>query len=185
MPTQPSVLDLGCGNDKIPGAFGIDVNPNSAADLIRSLDDTPWPLEESSITQVRAQDVLEHVHDFLKVVDEIYRVCRDGARIEVRMPFMSSANYATDPTHKRASTHRSFDYFDPTKHLSCYGYSKSRFKIEQFKYERGYVGTVGQIFKQLDRAVVPWLERNADVYEQYFAYLYPMHNVSYTLRVEK
>ena len=88
MPTPRRVLDLGCGNDKLPGAIGIDINPGSAADIVRSLDDTPWPLETSSFDFVRAQDVLEHVDDFIKVVDEIYRVCRDGATVEVRMPFM-------------------------------------------------------------------------------------------------
>ena len=180
------VLDIGCGNDKLPGAVGIDVNPNSAADIVRSLDDLPWPLEESSFDRIRAQDVLEHVENFLGVVTEIHRVGKPGALVEVRMPFMSSSNYATDPTHRRSATSRTFDYFDPTKDLAKYGYSPARFSLVEFHYVRGYVNNVtGRLMKLLDRGVVPWLERYPETYESYFAYLYPMHDVSYVLRVEK
>lgn len=178
-------LDLGCGSDKIPGAIGIDVNPSSAADIVQSLDQTPWPLEESSFDFVRAQDVLEHVDDFIRVVEEIYRVAKPGALVEVRMPFMSASNFATDPTHRRSATHRTFDYFDKTKELSKYQYSRARFTLLEFQYSRAYHGLPGSIYRVLDYAILPLVTRYALTYEAYFAYLYPMQDVRYLLRVEK
>jgi SAM-dependent methyltransferase len=179
------VLDLGCGRDKLPGAFGIDTSPLSEADLVRNLDDLPWPLADSSFDHVRAQDVLEHVTDFFAVVREIHRVSRPGATVEVRMPFMSSVNLATDPTHRRAATSRTFDYFDPRTPLGRYDYSSARFEVVEFRYVRSHIGAPGRALKRIDWALVPFLERHALTYETYFAYLYPMQDVWFRLRVVK
>ena len=179
------ILDLGCGRDKLPGAVGMDQNPRSDADIIHDLDRTPWPLAADSFDFVRAQDVLEHVQDFFGVMEEIYRVCRDGAEILVRMPFMSSLHFATDPTHRRAGTSGTFDYFDPTRPLGRYTYTSARFERVAFHYGRFYPGAVGKLFKLADRVLVPYCERHATSYEHYFAYVYPMHDVTYTLRVIK
>ncbi|GAC1542245.1 MAG: hypothetical protein NVS3B10_06690 [Polyangiales bacterium] len=178
-------LDLGCGPDKLPGAIGMDVNPASAADVIHDLDVRPWPFEAGTFDHVRAENVLEHVVDFIGAMEEIHRVCRDGATVQIRMPFMSSVNFATDPTHRRAGTARTFAYFDPTTVLGRYAYSKVRFDLAEFKYLRGYVGDVGSVMKVLDKVMIPLLEKHANTYEHYFAYLYPMHDIEYLLRVRK
>lgn len=185
--SQPKrTLDLGCGNDKLAGAVGMDSNRASAADVIHDLDDVPWPFETSSFDHVRAQDVLEHVDDFIAVVTELHRVCKNGATIDVRMPFMSSVNYATDPTHRRPGTFRTFDYFDPSKDLAKYSYSRAVVRVVRVGYERGYLqNAAGRFFRRLDKLALPFIERNSETYEAYFAYVYPVHNVSYQLRVEK
>lgn len=183
--SHPTTLDIGCGRDKLPGALGLDMNPASHADVIHDLDRLPWPIESDAFDYVRAQDVLEHVADFLGVMAEIHRVCRDGARVVVRMPFMSSLNFATDPTHRRAGTSATFDYFDPDKALGAYAYSAARFRLEEFHYGRFHHGTVGKVLKFLDQFVVPWAEKNSVIYEHYFPYLYPMHDITYVLRAVK
>lgn len=181
----PRILDLGCGRDKLPGAIGMDRNPRSDADIIHDLDACPWPLEADSFDFVRAQDVLEHVRDFFAVMEEIHRVCRNNAEVLVRMPFMSSLHFATDPTHRRAGTSATFDYFDPERPLGRYAYTTARFKRVKFEYGRFYTGIVGDLFKPLDRLVMPLCQRYPNSYEHYFAYVYPMHDVTYTLRAIK
>jgi ubiquinone/menaquinone biosynthesis C-methylase UbiE len=183
--TTATTLDVGCGRDKLPGALGMDKNPRSDADVIHDLDQLPWPLEDSRFDFVRAQDVLEHVSDFFGVMEEIHRVCRDGALVEVRMPFMSSLHFATDPTHRRAGTSATFDYFDPKLPLGRYAYSAARFEKVKFVYGRFHPGIVGKLFKLLDSVVVPLCQHNPTSYEHYFAYVYPMHDVTYTLRAVK
>ncbi len=179
------VLDVGCGRDKLPGATGIDQNPRSHADVIHNLDHRPWPLPDASFDRVRAQDVLEHVEDFFGVMEEIYRVCQDGAIVDVRMPFMSSLNFATDPTHRRSGTAGTFDYFDPSKPLGEYAYTDARFELIEFHYGRFYHGVPGALMKPFDKFFVPFCERWHNVYEHYYAYVYPMHEISYRLRVKK
>jgi SAM-dependent methyltransferase len=185
MTAPQRILDVGCGRDKLPGAIGIDANPRSNADIIHDLDVRPWPIESDSIDFVRAQDVLEHVSDFFGVMAEIFRVCRPGATVSVRMPFMSSLNFATDPTHRRSGTSGTFDYFNPERPMGKYAYTESRFELVRFRYGRFYHGLPGMVFKVVDRVLVPFWERNCVVYEHYFAYAYPMHDISYELRVVK
>ena len=179
------VLDIGCGRDKLPGATGIDANPRSYADIIHNLDQRPWPIPDSSFEYVRAQDILEHVEDFFGVMEEIHRVCRDGATVDVRMPFMSSLNFATDPTHRRSGTSGTFDYFDPDTAVGGYAYTDARFELVHFHYGRFYHGVPGFLMRWPDKLIVPLCERWHVVYEHYFAYIYPMHDVSYRLRVKK
>jgi Methyltransferase domain len=183
--TERRVLDIGCGRDKLPGAIGIDANPRSDADLVHNLDVRPWPLADSSFDHVRAQDILEHVEEFFGVMEEVFRICRDGATVEVRMPFMSSLNFATDPTHRRAGTSGTFDYFDPEKPLGRYSYSLARFDLIDFHYGRFYHGLPGVLMRVADKLIVPVCERNNVVYEHYFAYIYPMHDITYRLKVSK
>lgn len=179
------ILDVGCGRDKLPGSVGLDSNPRSHADIIHDLDRRPWPLEDDSFDRVRAQDVLEHVNDFFGVMEEIYRVCRHGAIVSVRMPFMSSLHFATDPTHRRAGASGTFDYFDPKKPLGRYAYSDARFERVEFHYGRNHPGLPGKFFQLIDPLVVPLCERFPSSYEHYFAYIYPMHEINYVLRALK
>ena|SRR5215469_7469003 len=180
-----SILHIGCGPDKLPGALGIDVNPQSKADVIHDLDAHPWPLEDSSFDYIHAENVLEHVKDFVGAMEEIHRVARPGATVLVRMPFMSSCNFPTDPTHRRAATSRTFEYFQPSKFLGNYGYSNARFELLEFHFLRVYPGRVGKLLRIVDQLLIPFLERHATTYEHFFAYLYPMHDIEFRLEVRK
>jgi SAM-dependent methyltransferase len=175
------VLELGCGFSKAPGAFGVDIIPGSQADLVHDLDKFPYPLEDSSWDRIICLDVLEHVDDVVKTIEEIWRISRNGALVEISAPFMSSVHYHTDPTHKRAFTSRSFDYFCPGRPLHRYGYSKATFEIIDCEYdigERGYR-------RGLHKFLTAWANRNKDAYERRYAFVYPMLQINFTLRTVK
>ncbi len=78
-------LDVGCGNNKIPGAVGIDLVAGTQADIVHDLNDTPWPLESDRFEVVRLWSVLEHLRDVVAVVSEVYRVSRPGATVMTRV----------------------------------------------------------------------------------------------------
>ena len=182
----PTVLDLGCDNNKLEGAVGVDQNPDSAADIQHDLDQRPWPLPSDTFEHVRALDVFEHVEDLVACMEEVHRVCAPDATVFIRMPFMTSVHFATDPTHRRAATSRTFDYFDPTRPLGRYGYSSARFEVLSVHYERGYPNNLlGRSLQRLDRGLMPWIHRHREEYEHFFAGVYPMHNVCFRLRVAK
>jgi SAM-dependent methyltransferase len=99
-PTGPGdVLDVGCGSKKWPGAVGLDISEDTDADVVHDLNEFPYPLEDDSFDQVLMQDVLEHVRDPIRVMDELHRVCRPGGRIQLRTPHFSSMLAYSDPTH--------------------------------------------------------------------------------------
>lgn len=101
-PTGPgAVLDVGCGAVKAPGAVGLDVSDDTAADIVHDLDVFPYPIEDQTFDQILLQDVLEHVAHPIRVFEELHRIARPKARIQLRTPHFSSVLAYGDPTHKR------------------------------------------------------------------------------------
>lgn len=177
----PRILELGCGFTKAPGAFGVDIIAGSAADLIHDLDVFPYPFENSAWDRILCKDVLEHVADFLKTMEEIWRVGSPGAIVEVRAPFMSSVNYYSDPTHRRAFTSRSFDYFIQGTPAFRLGYSKARFEMIHCEYD----SEDRPLRRGFHRWALDWANRNKAEYENRYAFLYPLYNIFFKLRVVK
>jgi len=95
------------------GAVGIDHSDLPSVDIKHDLNFFPWPLEESSFKEIHCYHFLEHVPDVIKVMEEIYRVAENGAKVYIRSPHAScSKSLWSDPTHFRGFTVRTFlDYF--------------------------------------------------------------------------
>ena len=55
------VLELGCGFNKTPGAFGIDIIRGSQADILHDLNTFPYPFADSEWDRILCRDVLEHL----------------------------------------------------------------------------------------------------------------------------
>ena len=180
-PTPMRTLELGCGFTKTPGAFGVDIIAGSAADLIHDLDVFPYPLADNAFDRIICMDVLEHVSDFVRTMEEIWRVGAAGAIVEVRAPFMSSVNYFSDPTHRRAFTSRSFDYFIEGTPAFRLGYSKAKFTMSRCEYD----SQERQHRRGFHRWALDWANRNKVHYENRYAFLYPLYNIFFELRVVK
>src|SRR5262245_58068165 len=82
----PSILDLGCGTSKEPGAFGIDNAELPGVDLVHDLMDFPYPFEEASVKEVYLKHVLEHfpLEDLQRILAEVYRILEPGGVCHVR-----------------------------------------------------------------------------------------------------
>src|SRR5439155_21805338 len=110
-----TILDVGCGNAKAPGAIGIDSNLYTQADIIHDLDQFPWPLRSNQFERVICNHIVEHVADMLRFMQEVHRIAQADARIEIVTPHFSNRFSFTDPTHRRHLALRSFDYFLPPR----------------------------------------------------------------------
>jgi predicted SAM-dependent methyltransferase len=132
-PRTTPTLDVGCGNNKIPGAVGIDLVAGPQIDIVHDLDDTPWPLESNTFQLIRLWSVIEHLRNLVATMEEVHRVARPGAMVLIGTPHFSSANAYTDPTHIHFLSGRFLDYFiEGTDLASHYGfYSKVRFRLEE------------------------------------------------------
>jgi SAM-dependent methyltransferase len=111
--TERRTLDIGCGWRKTPGAVGMDVLAESAADVVADLNER-WPFPDGSFDRVVANHVLEHVPDVIHVVDEAWRVLTPGGVFVVRGPHFSSPHLVwSDPTHRRGLSAAMFLHFQP------------------------------------------------------------------------
>jgi ubiquinone/menaquinone biosynthesis C-methylase UbiE len=120
------ILDLGCGSRKYAGAIGIDRVKVPGVDIIADLNEK-LPIKNDSVDMIYSYHFLEHVGDFLFTVEEIYRVAKNNAIIQIKVPYFMCFDAFTDPTHRKFFTERAFDYFADKIYFNYY--SKARFKI--------------------------------------------------------
>ncbi len=122
---RPTILHLGCGNENIPGWVNIDV-AGRLLDARFDLDScraASLPLEADSVDGFYMSHVFEHVRDTLSLMQELHRVAKDGARMQVRLPHGASNDAWEDPTHARPYFESSFVYFSqPAYSRADYGY---------------------------------------------------------------
>jgi SAM-dependent methyltransferase len=98
---EPVVVDLGCGPTKQwPSNLGLDIYRATGVDAIADLSGS-LPLADDSVDVLFAVHILEHLIDFLPLVDECHRVLRPGGVLHVMSPWWRHVNAVADPTHVR------------------------------------------------------------------------------------
>jgi SAM-dependent methyltransferase len=175
------LLELGCGRKKHEGAVGVDILSDCGADVIHDLDVFPYPFGDDEWDRILCFDVLEHVEHFVRCVEEIWRIARPGATVEITGPFMSSINYFSDPTHRRAFTSHTFDYFIEGRPAFRYGYSCARFKLKACDYDRDQLS----VHRGFRRFLLKLKNRHKALYEQRLAFIFPVQTVHFELEVVK
>lgn len=73
--------------------------------------DKLWPWKKDTFDQVWANHVFEHGKDKLHLIRELWRVCKPGAFVQVRMPIWSWTGFYDDITHSSEWTPESFSWF--------------------------------------------------------------------------
>lgn len=107
-------LNLGCGDHKMDGYINIDLH-NREADAWWDLKIIPWFLgrdrqsdgsygqyegiDDSSVDEIHANHIIEHLPDTCSVMQEIYRVCKHGAKVQINVPSPRHRDWLGDPTH--------------------------------------------------------------------------------------
>jgi SAM-dependent methyltransferase len=113
--SSKSILDVGCGQNKVVGAIGIDSNPRSHADVIHDLGVFPYPFENDRFDEIVCRHVLEHVPDVIGLITELHRITKAGGRLKIVTPHYSNPDWATDPTHRNHFNSYSFTCFVQNK----------------------------------------------------------------------
>ena len=89
-------LNLGCCDRFLDGFLNVDiVHP---ADKIADLNEK-WPWDDSSIDEIRAWDLLEHLRSPIHSMNEAWRVLKSGGRFDIVVPTTDGRGWAQDPTH--------------------------------------------------------------------------------------
>jgi len=135
METRNLRLNLGAADRVIEGFTSVDIVP--PADIICDLEG-PWPWPDSSVLEVRAHDVFEHIGDISAIpshaptygvyglenrlrhvsgrihcLNELHRVLSPGGTALVEVPSAAhGVGFITDPTHKTPWCLSLFKYFE-------------------------------------------------------------------------
>jgi len=113
--STPRILDVGCGQNKYPGAVGIDSNPRTNADVIHDLGVLPYPFPDNDFDLIICRHVIEHVPDVMSFVSELHRISKPAGLIKIVTPHYSNPDWATDPTHRNHFNSYSFTCFMPDR----------------------------------------------------------------------
>lgn len=141
-------LNLGACDRSFDGFLSVDIVP--PADILTDLSRT-WPWPDSSVDEVRAHDIFEHLSSRIHTMNELHRVMKPGARATVEVPSAThGAGFVQDPTHVTPWCLNSFQYFEDgsfaVKRLAAsYGIT-ARFRIVELG-EREYKDAFEMVWK--------------------------------------
>ena len=116
-------LNLGCGQNH--KANYVNVDKHGQPDICHDLETFPWPWAENTVSEIILNHVLEHLGEsnavYLKIIQEMYRICSPGAIIRVAVPHPRSDEFINDPTHVRVVTPAGLDLFSKAKNKEWIG----------------------------------------------------------------
>ena len=104
-------LNLGANDRRVEGYISVDIAP--PADQIVDLAG-PWPWDTSSVDEVLAYSVFEHLPDKIHTMRELWRVLRPGGIALLQLPHATLGDGGhCDPTHCSLWTTSDFEYYVP------------------------------------------------------------------------
>lgn len=140
MHARGDVLDIGCGNKPYEQLFtgggryvGCDIVQSSGNRVDVICDVTNIPLEDGQFDTVFSTQVLEHVADHQKMLNEAYRLLRPGGKIILSAP-MAWEHHEMP-----------YDFFRFTRSGMEYIFEKAGFKVIKIKANGGKWAFIGQL----------------------------------------
>lgn len=95
----------------------------------------PWPWGDSSVESIRGYDIIEHLPDKIRTMNEAWRVLRPGGRFDIEVPTTNGPGAFQDPTHVSYWNRNSFFYYaDKDPHRERFGRAygiQARFRVVQ------------------------------------------------------
>jgi hypothetical protein len=95
-------LNLGCGKTVLSGFVNVDCETGDGVDKVWDLNKFPYPWETSSIDEIRMEDVLEHLEKPKETIWELWRIGKNGARVQIIVPWHKYKPHMpkSNPEHK-------------------------------------------------------------------------------------
>jgi predicted SAM-dependent methyltransferase len=176
-------IDFGCGQRKKEGYVGVDALSIPGVDVVHDLNIFPYPFEDNSADDIWMDNVLEHLDNPLKVMEEIYRISKNDAKVLISVPYFRSFYATIDPTHKNYFGVWWFNYFDPSHPFhSRYGYTKAQFRLDRLEFDREFKIEKMSLHHKL---LAMLAEKYPYSYEARISHLLPLNSLTFYLNAVK
>lgn len=106
-----SKLNLGCGEKIIQGYLNIDIVPLHGVDIVHDLNKIPYPFKDNEFEEIYADNILEHLTNFPRIMQELHRILKENGRVIIKVPHFTSHDAWAHPQHTRPFAYDSFDFF--------------------------------------------------------------------------
>ncbi len=172
-------LNVGCGRKYIKSNgkckwVNLDNNKRMKTDIFADLEKPLDMIKDNTFDFVIIDNVLEHISNYIALMSELKRICKNGAIIDIRVPHATCMNTYRDPTHRRFYAYNSFEYFEES-----YSYDFPKFKILDVKliysvYHKGLNVFFGFL-----------INLYPSKYERLFGWIFPCEEVRCKMEVTK
>lgn len=136
-------LNLGANDRTLPGFLSVDICP--PADQLVNLAEYPWPWGDSTVEEVFAHDVFEHLPNKRETMNELWRILRPGGRADVCVPTIRGVGAVCDPTHVSYWSCGDFEYYEHGN------YARERFRNSSYYGVRADFRIIGEPFQEMYR----------------------------------
>jgi SAM-dependent methyltransferase len=175
------ILDLGCGNNKVPNSIGMDFNPAIQSDIHHDLNQFPYPFEDSIFDEIYIKDTLFLLNSPIKVMEEIYRIGKKNSQVIVVQPYFRSVWNHVDPLVKSYGTAHSFSFYDPEDSIcKRYHYTSARFSTKKIIFDDHILNP-----NIIRKFIIYFANRYPRRYEIYISHLFPLDTITFHLNTLK
>ncbi len=108
-------LNFGCGRDIKPGWDNVDIQKGKGIKKSFDFNKFPYPLQDSYYDYIYLDNVLEHLMDSQRVLEELWRIGKNEAIIEIIVPHYSNKGAYSDLEHVHFYNEISFKNFADRK----------------------------------------------------------------------
>ena len=160
-------INIGSGYKRIEGFVNVDDDSLVEPDYLVNIEAAILPFEDNSVSEVRAHHILEHIGDgFIPLMQELYRVCKHGAILDIVVPHHQHDNFYSDPTHKRPITVGGMYMFcqkTNKEHIAEYGSSSGmglKYNVDfemiwyDFEYDQFYVEMINKTKERMESEMI-------------------------------
>lgn len=167
-------LNLGCGFDKRKGYLNCDILKVAKPDMIVDLE-KKLPFKNNSIDEIIMIGVAEHITNFVPLMEEFYRICKNKARIRIEVPYFTYQGAFENPTHVRFFTLKTFNHFEKGNDLELH----LDVDFKTIKKELNFFVTRPSKFIDL------FINSIGPFYERFIAGVFPAEQLTVILEVRK
>lgn len=170
------VVDIGCGENKVPGSIGVDIRRYRGVDVVCNLEHR-LPFGDGTIDTIWCRHVLEHVLNLELVMAEFKRVLKERGNIYIVVPHFSNSLAYSDYTHRRFFGYYTFDYCSSKKSkywwVPTYVSADALFWVKQKHLIFRNFGVFGKLIERM----INRSEFTAYLYEAKFSWMIPCFEI--------
>jgi len=165
-------LNLGCGTDIKKRWVNVDKYPVNKQ-VKKVVMEKRFPFPNDYFDEVLAKHCLEHSKDREFTIKELYRVCKNGARVTVVVPHVSFPRAMTDTGHYSVWDSVTFNKFDK-RHKRNY--------CKNINFRVVNVSFVRLVFANF---LLDFANKHKEFWEVKVASVFPVQTVKFVLEVVK
>ena len=158
------ILSVGCGvSSAEPGVIRLDKSPDVCPDVVWDLNCYPYPFADSVFDEILCKDVIEHLDDIVRPMEEFYRILKPSGVLKIWTPHFSCANSFIDPTHRWHLSYSSFEYFNKGHKYSYYSSCAFTANNTRLCFNNGILNKIASVIANI----------YPEKYEQTFSWIFP------------